>query len=707
MDLRPAPVYHQCLQQALGLARDWIPAWLSQLQAALHQREAAAGSAHEKQVLTQSRASLARHRDLIASRFLEQLAHALDGSDACARPTGPRSLQNLSFDELELMDDRQVHDTVEQARVQQLVKLSADDELYALSARMSRAQGLTVVRHEANPLRPEVVVDALMQALRSLHLDESVRNRWLHLGAVALGDLLKTYYRTLSGWLDAQGVEPAGYSVVQAPVARAMRTNGVGAVHAGTAVRTVLSQPGPVAAVDSVPAAALIGRDAVLTLDHLHQLLVGNLAQSGHLVSDHGSSGSGNAMVRTLAAEVVTLLLRRMAEDTRLMPPVREMVDSLKPALLQLARTDPRFFADRQNPARRLLDSIAERALAFTSEQDAGFAEFAQRVHAVVQALQAPGPNTADRFATQLQRLSELPPASNPPSRGLAVQTLVKVEQRKLLAQRVVQEIEARNDFARAPGVVRRFLTGPWAQVVAQARLDATALTSALPSDAPALRYMELLPDLLWSSQLVLASRNRPRLIKVIPHLLRTLREGLDSIDYPRAQAEAFFQALMGLHEAAYKTQHAETGMVDFAPSQQAPDSDAMWMQPEEARDSGFIDDLVIETQPAFLDTQPQHRDWADLQAEQALQRGEWLPVGTWVDLLENESALRCQLTWASPHGTMFLFNCASGRSVSLTRRGLERLQARGRIQVVADHGLVDDALDAVTRQAIQNSAQG
>ena len=45
----------------------------------------------------------------------------------------------------------------------------------------------------------------------------------------------------------------------------------------------------------------------------------------------------------------------------------------------------------------------------------------------------------------------------------------------------------------------------------------------ALPADAPALRYMEVLPDLLWSSQLALASRNRPRLIKVIPGLLRTL----------------------------------------------------------------------------------------------------------------------------------------------------------------------------------------
>ena len=213
---------------------------------------------------------------------------------------------------------------------------------------------------------------------------------------------------------------------------------------------------------------------------------------------------------------------------------------------------------------------------------------------------------------------------------------------------------------------------------------------------------MEVLPDLLWSSQLALASRNRPRLIKVIPGLLRTLREGLDSIDYPRAQAEAFFQALMGLHEAAYKTQHTGVAL-DFPPSRQGELEPQTWVQPSEARDTGFMDDFTIDTQPAFLDTQPLEDRGARLHDGGARPAGD-LPVGTWVDLREDEHDLRCQLTWASPHGTMFLFNAANGRSVSLTRRGLERLQELGRLRVVADHGVVDDALDAVARQALRNS---
>jgi len=52
----------------------------------------------------------------------------------------------------------------------------------------------------------------------------------------------------------------------------------------------------------------------------------------------------------------------------------------------------------------------------------------------------------------------------------------------------------------------------------------------------------------------------------------------------------------------------------------------------------------------------------------------------------------------------MFLFNSADGRSVSLTQRGLIHTLESGRLRVVAQHGMVDDALDAVARQAWINS---
>ncbi|PKO69229.1 MAG: hypothetical protein CVU22_06050 [Betaproteobacteria bacterium HGW-Betaproteobacteria-16] len=691
MDASNTQAFDACLREALAQTREWTPRWLDKLRDALYQREGTVAGLQEKQALVEARTTLDGYRDRITSRFLEFFAEAVHVSLAADGGTSARKLSTLSFDELELMGDEQVQETVELARVQQVVKMAADEELVALNTLMSSVQGHAMVRPESNPLRTEVVIGALMRAINGLHVDPVVRSRWLQMGAVALGGELQKMYAHLSRQLDGLGVRPAGYNLIQAPDVR--------------------SPPKAPVHTESVTADSVLGSNALLTLDHLHQLLIGNLDQSGDRPSDQGVSGSGNAMVRTLAAEVVTFMLKRIHEDKRLMPSVRQVLLDMKPALLQLARSDPRFFADRQNPARRLLDTVTARSLAYTSEQDPGYEPFARQVRGIQRALEKPGADLASRFPKLLEELTQsqaLAP-EQAQARGLAVKTLVRVEQRNMLAERVANEFRARTDFDRVPGVVRRFLTGPWAQVVAQARIDMPDTHSAdmSPSGSAAMRYTDILPDLLWSSQLAQASRNRPRLIKVIPGVLRTLREGLDSIDYPRDQSEAFFQTLMGLHEAAYKTQRPE---IQLEPpiSLQVEEDLEPWIHPVEAKDSGFMEDAFLEstTQPSFQDTQPMQRDWADIKFEMA-EKNQAISVGTWVDVWHEGQPLRAQLTWASPHNTMFLFTAANGRSLSMTRRGLDNLLANNRLRVVANHGVIDEALDEIARQAWINSSKG
>ena len=635
MNARAELPFDTCIQEALSLSGGWMARWVSQLGAALSQQEVLTPTSQGKRGQAQARAALAACSDRLAPRWSTTFTDAVRADIAREGRAAPGSRQPaqkmLSLQDLELMDHGQVQTSVELARLHQVIKLAVDDDLIALTALLSAAQGLRSVRPEANPLRPEVVVDSLTTALVQLNVDDASRQRWFHAGAVALGQALKGFYGGLIQRLEQQGVQPAGFVVVPVIAAR-----GPASAHRGAP--TVASE------VD--------GQPLVLTLDHLHQLLVGNLAHSGSGVSDQGTSGSGNAMVRTLAGEVVAQMLRSIADDRRLLEPVRELVLQLKPALLHLAKTDPRFFADRNNPARRLLEVITARGLAFSTEQDTGFAEFALQVQLTVQSLQTPSPGLPERFAERLRRLASF----GPPEDGAAMETLVRVEQRNLLAERIASEIRARPDFVRAPALVRRFLVGPWAQVIAHARLHVevlgeSPLLAELPAeqDAPAQRYMDILADLLWSCQLSQASLNRPRLIRVVPLVLRTLREGLDAIDFPRAQAESIFHMLMGLHEAAYKTQRSE----DFLNSSLRHPSDAPhepWLHGSEASASGFIDTQLIE--PDFLDTVPMGAE---------LQVAETLSVGAWVELLQNQQMQRCQLRWASPHATMSLASLSKG----------------------------------------------
>jgi len=65
---------------------------------------------------------------------------------------------------------------------------------------------------------------------------------------------------------------------------------------------------------------------------------------------------------------------------------------------------------------------------------------------------------------------------------------------------------------------------------------------------------------------------------------------------------------------------------------------------------------------------------------------------------------LRVQLTWASPHATLFMFTSLAGTAHSMSRRTLERLRGQGLIKIVAERNVVDEALDQVAKAALKNS---
>jgi hypothetical protein len=80
------------------------------------------------------------------------------------------------------------------------------------------------------------------------------------------------------------------------------------------------------------------------------------------------------------------------------------------------------------------------------------------------------------------------------------------------------------------------------------------------------------------------------------------------------------------------------------------------------------------------------------------------LPLGSWVELQTHGQWVRTQLTWASPHGTLFLFTSVFGTTQSMTRRSRDKLVANGGLRLVSGQTVVDGALDAVAQIALRNS---
>jgi hypothetical protein len=414
-------------------------------------------------------------------------------------------------------------------------------------------------------------------------------------------------------------------------------------------------------------------------------------------------------VAQVLSLEVVTLMVDNMARDARLLEPVRQVIRNLEPALLRLALVDQRFFTDKQHPARRLLQELTHRSLAFDTPEAAGFDAFVRHLQLVLAPLFNRPVENAEIFEQSLEALRQQwagDAQAAERGRDAAVEVLQHAEARNLLAEKVASEIEAHPDSAAVASVVMDFLCGPWSQVVAQARIKQGA------GSATAEKFEALVPALLWSAHPELARANPAKLTRVVPRLLTTLREGLDTIHYPGTRTSAFLEALMAIHQQFFRP-----AAVSDAPPASAPsasqgtlarahlmDDGDPWIAPEEALASNFVDlqDMSAPPTPSDAPLVPDMLLVPEPQP-QPLAEGDF-PLGTWVEMWANGQWVRTQLTWASPHGTLFLFTGAFGTTQSITRRSRDKLLAGGKLRLVSGQPIDEGALDAVAQVAMRNS---
>jgi len=240
--------------------------------------------------------------------------------------------------------------------------------------------------------------------------------------------------------------------------------------------------------------------------------------------------------------------------------------------------------------------------------------------------------------------------------------------------------------------------------------------------------YRAMVDDLIWSVQKTTAQRGRARrLVQMIPGLLQRLREGLARIGYPPELTQRFFDHLITLHRAAVQEGRDQTiqEAADAAwaePSQfpEGAEEDAgLWLDSEEAQESGFIGEetdldpgyvaspeaLREEALRAELDT-ARAANAPEVEAEEPAVAPEHLRIGAWVEIRIRGEWVRAQLTWCSPHATLFMFTSIGGAAHSMSRRTMDKLRGSGQLRVVADRPVVDEALDQVARAALKNSVE-
>ena len=683
-------VLQSCLQLAAKAAKPALERCIDDAVAGLQVAETQSMKVAERDALATAWSELLKNRAAWSTRYPADLLALFKANVAAARqaarapaeapalalpePAARHSMSLLlSHDDFSLVEDADVSQAIESSRLLQQVLPAVEHSLAELNTLISSVQGLTNVRPELNPMRPDTFAQALRDLVSAARVEPTITSLWLRYLAAPLGRELDRVYERLVNQLGQAHVQGASYRVLPTPAGSGRghaygRPGEGGGTGAGMGGRegsggsgfgslggdggggsSGAGDGGPGGYVSDEPMGRQPSQYADLSNDELlderfrdfllggdsdaHQGLapayyatieeelaalkaapdsaVTALAEPRSVpqpddqnmpapdrparVVDEKSQLSPQvwgaygrprerAIVRTqlkkkaqrvgqvLGLEVVRKLVNQVAQDPRLLAPVREAIVALEPSLLRLAMVDPRFFSDEGHAGRRLMERVAQRSFKYNDEFRPEFAAFFAPVTRAFNELNGLAIEDAQPFGMALATLEygwDEQDQLESEQRTKVLQALRFAEERQTQADQIAYNMSTRSDLDKVPGLILDFLFGPWALAMAHARLI------DIHNQVDPMGFGSVVPDLIWSVKREVTLKQPAKLIDMIPSLLGKLHAGLELLGRDPRESAPFFEGLMKLHRPVLKLRRLKS-------QRDAEESGAMPLEPEE-----------------------------------------------------------------------------------------------------------------------------
>ncbi len=419
--------------------------------------------------------------------------------------------------------------------------------------------------------------------------------------------------------------------------------------------------------------------------------------------------------------DMVSMVFDFILDDKNLPNPVKALLGRLQIPVVKAAILEKSFFCKPSHPARRLLNKLAQVGLTINEEHCEDTPAF-QKLESVVRRILAEFEHNVGLFSELLEEFSNFMEKEEQRSQTLeerTIQVAASKERRELGKKTVAREIAGRIQGKEIPVVIRDFFEDPWSNVLFLAFLrkdkEADAWEDALT----------VMDQLLRSITPPANDREKHRILKAVPRMLKNIRRWLETISYDPHKMEQIFKHLETCHVAML------TGHSRPAPASSAAERGDLKGPLESVRiDSNQIKDPVlaaeIEAVAAKLAQADDIIESGDVEADgrvvgvaeeivlqstdcsnpsmesddELLAQVKLLEVGQWLELTdENNKKIRAKLSWKSPITSIYVFVNRKGTKVAeKTPQGLAAELRRGST-VLLEGGqvpLMDRAFTAV-----------
>ncbi len=645
------------------------------------------------------------------------------------------SMGELSFkalDDLLLVDDNELEESLAITNMVSKARTAFKENLYAIEQRLQAMHyGSVVINSENNPVGPKAVCESFKGAMALQPFDLNVKLIVYKIFERSVVQGLDNTYFELNTMLAEAGVLPT--IRVRAPInpnppATANRatpaTPRTGAPAAkSVAPESSASSPDEFSALQELltlqrqnvgaaagpglPGTSAPGMGTVASYDTPTVLVALSALQTDPIVDfselktrEQVSAYLKTSIVDHLASvnpknersisqadadtiDIVTMLFDFILDDNNLPHAFRALIARLQIPVLKVAIVDKTFFAKKNHPARRLLNELARSGIGWSGNEDEAVDPLYARAKEAVETILNDFDNDVSLFESVLDEFQSFL-EDDRAQRKLAAERLESSH------QAVATEIERLISDADLPLAIRGFLTTAWKDVLL--RIHARDGSSGAAWEMAT----QVADDLAWSVIPSKASKNKAKLVQMIPKLLNRLQDGLTLISFPRDDRTRLFQELEGLHLKSLKG-NAPPASPPTATGKQEKPTPATRTQLDDLIDDlnavpTLIEDIVMEDpHNIYL---PESEQNYDEFCERAMQ----LTVGTWVEFtLETGDTVRGKLAWKSEVLGEFTFVDRMYKLVAdKTMKELADDIREERVRVVNDVPLLDRALDAV-----------
>ncbi len=608
--------------------------------------------------------------------------------------------------ELSLVDDHDFEITLAVDKATSRLRYNCAEELVALDARIAHLLGRTDLAENDNPLGPRALCDAMLDGITHMQLEQDVRIVLLNQFDLVLTTELASIYQTINRHLIDRGILP------DLKVGAKSRAQSAGAgQHAAAPAGAAPVMPGQTGgdmfrlfeqlAHGGSPAAGGhaggVGNAGGLAgfslLDSLSQLQSGGmmLPGGGRFELPLLEAATVSNVLRSLQqspvmqaaspldavlVDAVAMLFDVVFDEASIPDRLKAQIARLQIPVLKAAMLDRNFFSQSNHPVRRMLDAIATLAV-HLPDNETGNARLEAISQVVSRVLDSFEKDIAvfESAAAELEALGSTLEEKLEETVDVSLQpdiAQIRQAERAELAPVIVHDFINRA-LKDQPVVdtVREFLRRDWAQLLTLDYINEGEQGAHFNS------HVETMRELIWSVQPKADMDARLMLVRILPGLLKRLREGTAEIELSQKLSDRFFATLVILHANAVRPNAQPVPLPDITPEEIEE------LIPAPATPETVAVATAAESEPVAPEVE-----------DEFTQRARALNKGDWVEFHYDDGTFRwARLGWISSIRNTYLFSDQDGmNSFSIGLHRLADKLRRGEAVLVERKSITDSA---------------